>query len=756
MKRILATTLMAVFMASLYLPSAVADDGMAMFKLVNGLYERVSSAPDERYRVVIYSNSPSPDRLLSFLKENGVVVEVKSGNRLQVLALGWLLLEAAGRDDVRFVSPPRKAFSNYLSRGSYYPSTPFLTGLDELHALGYRGSGVKIGVIDGGFYGYEALLGNGLPESVEARSFRNDGCALSLCPEEKHGTAVAEVIHQVAPDAQLYLAAVQTDLEFAQAIEWFKEQGVAVVNGSIGFVGCGPKDGTGSCAQTAASLWDHGILPVFAAGNMAESHWIGQKSDADGDGLLEFSEGQEVMMFSVYQSGDVEVVVNWNDWGAQPELPSSDQDIDLFVLAYDLFTSQVSLVGASLMEQAGLPGEEPLERISFTASPDRLYFIYLQDYSTTRTFTVDVTLIGEYVLSMDPYSPQSSIISPADSPKVVAVGAATPDGIIHPYSSQGPLWNGFYKPDLAAPSGLYTTTYGWGGFYGTSASAPVVAGAAALVKQMHPDWGPAQIKKALEMWAADIDTPGQDLASGYGLVGLAQAFNYMNPPAPEGGVLMAQDREWSGITLEFHGDTYLSGVFTFAPVQEGGTPVWYASLGRYYDHFGGPADLYLFRVDQASGNLTAGIVGSFSLFYDDSGVGYCQATDSMNRELLRWRLVPAPGMTLGEGESHWWWGQDVPNHFLFTQYGGNSLASILYYFDEMGEPVWAGLSAPRSPDNWYTITQWQQVAVEGFQDPQLHAIKSAPFWIFQEDTFLTVQGDTFGLPGLVTLLPASF
>ena len=62
---------------------------------------------------------------------------------------------------------------------------------------------------------------------------------------------------------------------------------------------------------------------------------------------------------------------------------------------------------------------------------------------------------------------------------------------IRPYSSQGPTIDGRIKPDLAAYDGVSTKTFGLsstcnGGFLGTSAATPEVAGAAALVLQQQP------------------------------------------------------------------------------------------------------------------------------------------------------------------------------------------------------------------------------------------------------------------------------
>jgi minor extracellular serine protease Vpr len=73
--------------------------------------------------------------------------------------------------------------------------------------------------------------------------------------------------------------------------------------------------------------------------------------------------------------------------------------------------------------------------------------------------------------------------------------------IIAGFSSRGPTpFTYLLKPDVTAPgvnvlSSVFNQEYAF--FQGTSMATPHVSGAVALLRQLHPDWSPAQIKSAL-------------------------------------------------------------------------------------------------------------------------------------------------------------------------------------------------------------------------------------------------------------------
>lgn len=108
--------------------------------------------------------------------------------------------------------------------------------------------------------------------------------------------------------------------------------------------------------------------------------------------------------------------------------------------------------------------------------------------------------------------------APASARLAITVGASidaarataqAPADSVAPFSARGPARGGMLKPDLVAPGvDIRSAAVGSGSgarpMSGTSTAAPQAAGTAALLRQMHPGWTPAQIKAALMNTAAPV------------------------------------------------------------------------------------------------------------------------------------------------------------------------------------------------------------------------------------------------------------
>src|SRR5262249_23593268 len=106
-----------------------------------------------------------------------------------------------------------------------------------------------------------------------------------------------------------------------------------------------------------------------------------------------------------------------------------------------------------------------------------------------------------------------SVNSPASARLAIAVGATDESGNLAAFSARGPRrGNDVLKVDIVAPGvHLRSAAVGTGGdvttLSGTAAAAAQVGGAAALLRQLHRDWTPAQIKAALIDTALPVNAP---------------------------------------------------------------------------------------------------------------------------------------------------------------------------------------------------------------------------------------------------------
>ena len=121
------------------------------------------------------------------------------------------------------------------------------------------------------------------------------------------------------------------------------------------------------------------------------------------------------------------------------------------------------------------------------------------------------------------------IIAPADADSVISVGAVNRDGIIANFSSRGPTYDGRIKPEVCALGvSAYCVRSNTEDIYrtasGTSFSAPLAAGAAAVILSANPEWTNMQVREAIMMTASLSNIP--DNIYGYGILNTWAAINY--------------------------------------------------------------------------------------------------------------------------------------------------------------------------------------------------------------------------------------
>jgi hypothetical protein len=563
------------------------------FELIRSKYSQAQSGsyPSLKFNgnqvQVVIETLPTAN--LTLLKQQiehlGGQVQLMKDDLTQALLPIDALEPIANNRDVSFVRLPIRSISKQTlqpvastaSQGDVISEGVSIIGAPAWHDAGFNGEGTKVGIIDE-FGLYQSLEGKEVPPAdlVVMRSFASHGEMFDpQFPEsdQAHGTAVAEIINDIAPAATHYLAYAETDIEFRDAIDWLVDGKVDVINTSFSFNSACYRGG-GVFEPYIANAHRNGISWATAAGNDADIHWEGTFNDSDGDNLNNYSSNdngntvESVLTRYTYPDGkqvataeisgifswdapctgatdDYEVVIMKNVNGQLQELSTNSGDwywepgrpIKFFD-AYEDF--DVSRVGEKEKYEIVIRKKNP------DAQPARMM---IQNYGCYCTSIQYLTAQGSVGILEPSVSPNTLSIgavhaSPTGCPRTPAGGYYCPDGRLFWYSSQGPTTDGRIKPEFAAPAHVSTKTFGHytgdgfddnPGFTGTSASAPHATGAVALAIQALRAQGkstaPNDVLSFLKDQAEDLGPAGQDDEYGSGLLYLGQPPKLQVSPA---------------------------------------------------------------------------------------------------------------------------------------------------------------------------------------------------------------------------------
>ena len=469
---------------------------------------------DGKVRVVIEASRPAGAH--EAVLAAGGRVERTAGDLVQALVDPMDVNALEGRPSISRVRAPYTHIEHAVSGEEVAASLA-----SAWHQKGITAKGVKVAIIDGGFGDLAERQASGdLPANVVTQ----DLCEGEFGTETDHGTAVAEIVHALAPDAQLYLVCVGTEVDLAAAEAYAKAQGVSVINHSMGWEGPYRDDGSGPIGAIVADARANGILWVNSAGNEAETHWSGTYVAA-GPPVHEWDPNGDVGNSFVWPNdSDICGFLKWDEW------PSASSDFDLALV----LSGANRLLAISDDEQGA--GQSPFEAMCVhqASGQDLVVFWAIIGYHVVSSPRLDLVSWSpplQYEVAA------GSIATPASSPAALAVGALCWQSRgLEPYSSQGPTIDGRMKPEIVGHDSVSSATYGRfegcpSGFAGTSASSPEVAGAAALVKQAYPTFGPDQIKDLLMRSARDLGDPGVDSVYGAGELQLPKPPDVVAPVA---------------------------------------------------------------------------------------------------------------------------------------------------------------------------------------------------------------------------------
>ncbi|MGI8667436.1 MAG: S8 family serine peptidase [Jatrophihabitans sp.] len=456
-------------------------------------------------------------------------VLARAGGSITVSLKPAKLPALAGHAGVSSVLRAERAVPQVTSEG--VQSSGAQTWADD--NVGNGGTGVKIGIVDAGFGNLQAEITAGnLDQATVVYPSGQNHCADDTATD--HGTGVAEIAHQMAPQAVLYLYCIDDRNGFSQAAGQLVASRVKIVNSSLGFTAQYRGDGSAGAGSTELAVRtarEAGVLWIQSAGNSAPDHWAGGLVDANHDNYVDINgsagpndEGDAVQL-DPQSSGSV--VLSWDQW------PTSNLAVTLAVQELDQYGVKVG--DPTFVDH--LDGDDPtleidLDNNATAAGAYHQYDIFVLVGPGTPALRFDLFYGGDVYPSFlsginAAKAAAGSVLEPATSPWVLSVGAADwQNNTLEKFSSRGPTIDGRVKPDLLGFDGvssnlsdLVASNGTHSGFFGTSAAAPHVAGAAALVLAANPAMDASDIEAFLERRASPLVNPATNDA-GHGLLQL--------------------------------------------------------------------------------------------------------------------------------------------------------------------------------------------------------------------------------------------
>lgn len=408
------------------------------------------------------------------------------------------------------------------------------------------------------------------------------------------GTAMLEIIYDMAPGASLYFATADiSEASFATNIQALRTAGCDIIVDDIFYFDESPFQ-DGIVAQAVNTVATSGALYFSSAGNEGnvDSSTAGYfEGDFNSNGSPAFTFPGGAKTGTIHNFGTVANPVNGDiittvgkayilNWADPAGASTNDYDLFLLDSSGNVKASSTNIQNGTqnpyeLIAPPALVAGDRLVVFKSTAAANRFFAI-----NTMRgTLTVvtagqthghsAVTGAGVYSVAATPAAEAFSSSSPtgpfpnpfstsnqvelftSDGPRRIFFNAdGTVAGAAGNFSSTGGVVR--QKPDITAADGVSTTLplgSGLNPFFGTSAAAPSAAAVAALVKSANPALTQTQIRSALTSTALDIMGAGVDRDSGVGIVMAWEAVHSLGITGsanPELGTITASENPGNG------------------------------------------------------------------------------------------------------------------------------------------------------------------------------------------------------------------
>ncbi|GAB6282234.1 MAG: hypothetical protein STSR0008_09780 [Ignavibacterium sp.] len=398
------------------------------------------------------------------------------------------------------------------------------------------GDGIKIGVISDGVDDWEKVRDN----------FELPTITVLNAGSGNEGTAMLEIIHDIAPNANLYFCTAGSNYNsFGRAIYLLDSVGCDIIVDDISIINepyfTDEDDTLG--LQIRNFLW-HGGTYISAAGNYNRSIYNDPQGYSINSGVTNigpdnkniFLNNQTFINCTVNPYSDLLIFFEWaTSW----KYPTSDYNI----FAYDENDSLVSQGNLVQLQNGNINPKEKLF-ISNNTNTSKLYKIVIK-FSSGDDTPVEFKLVCNYnfgILDINCTDNKHIYGHPGYSGVIgVAAYDAETQNQLAAYSSGGPLkmyskkaeqWTEQQTPFITATSGVHTFVgtqgYWIDPFYGTSAAAPHIAAIAGLYFSKFQTYSRQNFMNDLKNGAIQIDSKGGngnwDSIAGYGVANAMNLF----------------------------------------------------------------------------------------------------------------------------------------------------------------------------------------------------------------------------------------
>jgi len=472
--------------------------------------------PDESLRLYFRAEPGYFLQAKSAVISRGVTIQSEDAGYIAVNTPARNVLDIAGEDSIRHLQERRDPRLHQVADKAISEGVGELYA-DTLHSNGITGEGALVAVIDHYFHTDNSKYSGRITDTIGDSSYFTSDAEYS--GSKQHGTACAEIVADVAPDANLLLATTRGNQTFSQIMDKIESYDPDAATMSLGYHTGMRIDGQDPISSRVSQFTNAGRLFAVSAGNEANGgHWDGPFTN-DGNDLMVFDDSLSVpTRYPVYLdpiSNPAEIHIHWDaDWA------QDDQRYEA-----RLYRSETSTTALDTSQTT-----DPVEILELTPSQNtnrgEWFFIEIERIDATGDEYFDMFHWGRAVFDSSLATAKRSLGIPATSPddrtlSVAAVQATdtgtTEQEYLKPYSSQGPTQDGRRGLDIAASSMVSTTAVGdyggygplvdGGGFNGTSAASPHMGGTFGLLFDNSVNVGPDEVCDALFDTGQSIQDP---------------------------------------------------------------------------------------------------------------------------------------------------------------------------------------------------------------------------------------------------------